>query len=111
MTAVEKLFRSLEVQGAPFDGDKAATFAKQSHAEDGAQLRRWDEEAKDGDAVAGTFPPLRGNRASLAVPGNKPVRRPTASSTVPAPFGQFHPMAIPPRFSGGPLSWRLVTLL
>ncbi len=43
--------RSLEVQGGPFDDDEATTFVKQSHANDGVQLRRWDEEAKDVDAA------------------------------------------------------------
>lgn len=39
--------RSLEVQGGPFDGDEAARFIKMPFADDGVQLRRWDEEAKD----------------------------------------------------------------
>ena len=47
--------RSLEVQGGPFDAEAAVAFIKQPHAEDGVQLRRWDEEAKDVNAVT---PPL-----------------------------------------------------
>ena len=47
--------RSLEVQGGPFDAKAAVAFIKQPHAEDGVQLRRWDEEAKDVNAVT---PPL-----------------------------------------------------
>lgn len=39
--------RSLEVQGGPFDGDAAAAFIKQPYADDGVQLRRWDEGAKN----------------------------------------------------------------
>ena len=43
--------RSLEVQGGPFDGDEAAAFIEQPHADDGVKLRRWDEQAKDLDAA------------------------------------------------------------
>ena len=43
--------RSLEVQGGPFDSDSAAAFIKQPYADDGVQLRRWDEGAKDVNAA------------------------------------------------------------
>ena len=43
--------RSLDVQGGPFDGDEAAAFIKRPFADDGVQLRRWDEEAKDAHAA------------------------------------------------------------
>ena len=43
--------RSLEVQGGPFDSHSAAAFIKQPHANDGVQLRRWDEASKHVNAA------------------------------------------------------------
>jgi [1-hydroxy-2-(trimethylamino)ethyl]phosphonate dioxygenase len=47
--------RSLELQGGPFTAAQAEAFASAQHAEDAAQLRRWDDAAKDPVAVP---PPL-----------------------------------------------------
>ena len=53
--------RSLELQGGPFTEAEAARFIAAPHARDAVQLRRWDDLAKDPDAVTpdlGHFVPL-----------------------------------------------------
>ncbi len=43
--------RSLELQGGPFSEAGAAAFIAQPYAQDALAVRRWDEQAKDPEAV------------------------------------------------------------
>ena len=43
--------RSLELQGGPFTEAGAAAFIAQPYAQDALAVRRWDEQAKDPEAV------------------------------------------------------------
>ncbi len=54
--------RSLELQGGPFDEERAAAFAGLPFASQAIALRRWDDRAKD---PATTAPPFSTYRALL----------------------------------------------
>lgn len=45
---------SLELQGGPYDGPAAEQFVSQDYAQDAIDLRRWDDLAKDPDAITET---------------------------------------------------------
>jgi gamma-butyrobetaine dioxygenase len=46
---------SLGVQGGPMNADEQADFAARPYATDACQVRRWDDEAKEPDAVTPPF--------------------------------------------------------
>ncbi len=51
--------RSLELQGGAFSQDEAETWRRQPGAEDAVNLRRWDDAAKDVDAIVPGFEAYR----------------------------------------------------
>ncbi|WP_282604387.1 phosphonate degradation HD-domain oxygenase [Pelagibius sp. Alg239-R121] len=51
--------RSLELQGGAFSADEAESWSRQPGAEDAVKLRRWDDMAKDVDAVVPGFEAYR----------------------------------------------------
>ena len=42
---------TLELQGGPLDASSCEAFLDQPHAQDALMVRRWDEAAKDAEAV------------------------------------------------------------
>ncbi len=56
---------TLQVQGGPMSEEEAAAFAAHPGAEDAVAVRRWDDEAKEADAVTPDFPHFRPLLAAL----------------------------------------------
>ncbi|MEY9939791.1 phosphonate degradation HD-domain oxygenase [Streptacidiphilus sp. MAP5-3] len=62
----EASVHTLSLQGGPMDPDEAAAFAQLPHAEAAVRLRRWDDDAKDPDAVTPPFAHFRDLLVELA---------------------------------------------
>lgn len=60
--------RSLELQGGAFSRDEAEAWRRQPGAGDAVNLRRWDDAAKDVDAVVPGFEAYQGHIESVLRP-------------------------------------------
>lgn len=60
--------RSLELQGGAFSAEDAEVWYRQPGAADAVKLRRWDDAAKDVDAVVPGFEAYRGHIESVLRP-------------------------------------------